>query len=620
MSCPHAGTPVGFVGEYGGTPVAGNSGRAVVELLLSCGCRTPAVSGCRLSLFADRPEGTLTWCDPAGGTVGRQALAQVPVFYTQLPDAHVSDARPSGTGRVRFATRLAEALPPGARPNTVAVAAMLLGRPLPAPLTPWEGVYQLPAGSELTCTSAGIRIRLHPIDLAYLPGGPLRPALIQALAALPGDRLAVSGGAASLTLAHLAATAGLPLTAVHAAVGLPVLQRRSQRLRQLLPGCHLLDTRVAWDRLPALPGDDDPWAAAAGAAGDALPASGTGLAAVTSAMSAPCGTAVSRARSGWRTLTADQPPEHLTGQPSWRAWFPPATPRHHPPGDFLSTSAHQAAAGPAAPTHLVPDHADQDTRRRIARIGALLEECAWLPAAPLPVLHPAVIGAALSGTRRRTGPPDGWLDLGPAHTCAVDPPTQIKTRLYASTWVTRHLSDPACQQALLDQAGGSDWVRPGVLAQTLSDPTARLQSAPLLHRLCAVLTAYPDLPTTSPAGTPAADTAAPQATAAAPGRDTLPLAADPHHLPPPPLPQGTRWKTVDGIQLQPLPFGAVLAVDRTHLTAAEIDPHLAGLITGAGLIDTTAAPEPLRRRLATALEQGWLEPAPAPSAQPQEQR
>jgi hypothetical protein len=270
-----------------------------VSVLSSCGCRQPAGQRLDLAPFTVSYPETLTWCDPAAGTVGRGPLAQTPVFYSQT----------AGDG-VRFSTVLPDLITPDTPPHAGVAAALLAGLGVPAALTPFRGVYRLPAAAVLSLAAGQVRVSLTDFDWTGLAparrGSQTAESLIMtALAAAAAESgacaVAVSGGAASAALARVASAAGL--AAVHVAVGLPVLDRRGE----LLGGeAKVTDGSPQWQeardaaRLP-LPEHCDPWPLATGCA---RVLSGEGMAAVLGLR----GAAAPRPswwQRGWRAMSAD---------------------------------------------------------------------------------------------------------------------------------------------------------------------------------------------------------------------------------------------------------------------------------------------------------------------------
>lgn len=587
MPCTHAARAVGFAGLI-------RTGGFSVTRLGACGCRIPAICKVELSAFDDRPELTRTWCNPATRTVCREALAQFPVFYSQTGDG------------VRFATDAHTVAGPGAQPYRPAVAALLSGAAVPSPLTPWQGVFRLPAGSELSWADGRLRIRLHDTDLRELPSGGIRQALAQALATAPGGQLAVSGGAGSWALAQVAAQEGLPLTAVHAHIDVPVLDRRRARLAAAFPRCEITDATAAWEARrdldqPPPPAECDPWAQFLTVrAGGLPPVSGDGVVRLLTALPSPR----SWFGKGWRRLTTDQPATALAGQPARCAWSPPPSPPAPSPAEpteptGLLDGGAVRAAGVArsawTPGHLVPDDARRTARVRLTVLSALLDQCAWASQTLLPVLHPAVVGAALG--QRSAQARNGLLaQLLPPGLRAIDPPAQGKERLLAAAWATAHLARPDNRQKLLDRLAGSDWVRADALQAALATPTGRLRNALELHRISAALSAWPE--SFHEDGMAPADSA--------PAADITPAP-----LPALPAEIAARLRLGDGLSVHPLPFGGAMVIDRGNLTAVEIDPPTAEIITGATPIGTYDLPDPVRDRLAAGIAEGWLLPVGA---------
>ncbi len=218
LNCGHRSAPSGFTGVLVARSANSLPPKPQAELIvhLSCGCSEPVASRLELAPFTVAYPQTLTWCDPQTGSVGRGPLAAIPVFYAELP-----------TGEVRFSSRLAELVDGNAQPHEGVVAAMLAGRRAPIPLTPYRGVFRLPAGSALSLADGRVRVSFTDFDWNELVparrAGSLHAAVSVAIDTAVAESLAravaVSGGVASTALSLAARRAGL--AAVHVDAGLP---------------------------------------------------------------------------------------------------------------------------------------------------------------------------------------------------------------------------------------------------------------------------------------------------------------------------------------------------------------------------------------------------------------
>jgi len=371
--CPSGGTTTGFAGMA--TPA-----RMKVETVCSCGGRHPVPSGAvaAVGLFAAPGRLAQTWADPVAGTLGRGALSQPRLFYSITRGAGSADRV------VRFSTDLDDLT--GARPAVwpAVVAATLAGQPLPMPLTPYEGVFQLACGTTLSTSGAQERLSLHELDLAELvdhasrligrPADPrelirraLRHAVVDVLDTAGADGVIGDGG--GLGAAALAAAGSARLRRLHVHMDLPVLSRRRGRLPA---DTIVLDGTVHWRRGCDGPQygflhDTDPWPPAAGLLaqselGSVPLLSGAGLVRLLAGAQAKPGWL----RTGWLQLTTASPFPVLFGEPGWRAWHPPraAAP---PPADLPEHGDHGDHDGGA-------DHAGHDAFRSGAWISAAVEE------------------------------------------------------------------------------------------------------------------------------------------------------------------------------------------------------------------------------------------------------
>jgi hypothetical protein len=345
MVCSSGGTTVGFAGMA--TRV-----RMKAETVCSCGGRHPVPSDpaggvAAVGLFASAGRLAQTWADPLAGTLGRGALSQTRLYYA------VSRGAGSADRVVRFSTDLDDlaGVETGARPQVwpAAVAATLAGQPLPMPLTPYEGVFQLACGTTLTVTGGRERLSLHELDLAGLvdhasrligrPADPrevvrraLRHAIVDVLDTAGTDGMIGDGG--GLGAAALASVGSARLRRLHVHLDVPVLDRRRGRLPA---DAMVVDGTAHWRRVVdgpqyGFPHDTDPWPPApellAHAGLAAVPLlSGAGLARMLAGAPPKAG----RLRTGWLQLTTASPFPALFGEPGWRAWHPPRDDGAAPP-------------------------------------------------------------------------------------------------------------------------------------------------------------------------------------------------------------------------------------------------------------------------------------------------
>ncbi|WP_433186698.1 hypothetical protein [Actinoallomurus sp. CA-150999] len=572
VGCASGGTPVGFTGTA-------TAGRMVVETVCSCGSRHSSapdsgagVSGAGFHMTAGpeteagsragastprwRPEAGVgshagsgagpvvvgpfaaagrlaqTWADPATGTLGRGALSQTRLFYAVAdgPDGRV----------VRFSTDLADVAGDGSAPWVAAVAATLAGQPVPMPLTPHEGVFQLACGTALSTSGGRERLTLDEFDLAALadqarrilgrPTDPrevvrraLRHAVDEALMAAGGRGLLGDGG--GLGAAALAAVDPARLRRLHVHLDVPVLDRRRGRLPV---GAEVIDGTEHWRRAcdDHRAGAGDPWPPSPellrGAGDEAGPLlSGAGIVRLLTGVADTPG----RLRTGWRQLTMAAPFPTLFGRPGWRAWSPPRTddpaPAHDHahdadallPGGWISPAVAEAGAAVTSAqtaSHLLP--LVDDTTGAVPGAEALhtvldlLERPAPGDQRVDPVLvcaHPVVLGAAVllaRDGRLRVRRRDGHIqaapllhDLVPSGRRPGDVTPDERDGLLAAAFVTRRLATPAQRAALLAQADGSPWIVHDRLRAVLADSMRVLADARALRRLCAAATCHPDL-------------------------------------------------------------------------------------------------------------------------------
>jgi hypothetical protein len=367
--CPSGGTTTGFAGMA--TPA-----RMKVETVCSCGGRhfVPSGAVAAIGFFAAPGRLAQTWADPVAGTLGRGALSQSRLFYSITRGVGSTDRV------VRFSTDLDDLTGGRSAVWPAVVAATLAGQPLPMPLTPYEGVFQLACGTTLSTSGARERLSLHELELGELmdhasrllgrPADPrelirraLRHAVVDVLDSAGVDGVIGDGG--GLGAAALAAAGSARLRRLHVHVDLPVLRRRRERLPS---DTIVLDGTAHWRRTCdgpqyGFPHDIDPWPPAAGllapAGLAAVPLlSGAGLVRLLAGAQAKSGWL----RTGWLQLTTASPFPALFGEPGWRAWYPPRSadsppPQHaaHDHMDHLDHGRHEAHgehgehAGHAAP-------------------------------------------------------------------------------------------------------------------------------------------------------------------------------------------------------------------------------------------------------------------------------
>ncbi|HEX6473133.1 MAG TPA: hypothetical protein VF069_28845 [Streptosporangiaceae bacterium] len=454
--CSAGGTTVGFAGTA--TRV-----RMKAETVCSCGGRHPVPpappgapgSVAAVGLFASAGRLAQTWVDPAAGILGRGALSQTRLYYAVTRGAGSADRV------IRFSTDLDDlaGAESGAGPPvwSAVVAATLAGQPLPMPLTPYEGVFQLACGTTLAVTGGRERLSLHELDPAELvdhasrligrPADPreavrraLRHAIVDVLDTARTDGMIGDGG--GLGAAALASVGSARLRRLHVHLEVPVLDRRRGRLAA---DAIVVDGTAHWRRVVdgpqyGFPHDTDPWPPApdllAHAGLAAVPLlSGAGLVRMLAGGQSKTG----RLRTGWLQLTTASPFPALFGEPGWRAWHPPrddgmSAPQpsrphvkgHDHEGDHDHGHGHGHDSGPGGwisplvahagvavtsgrtPSHLIP--AGDDPREQAepvpgaGAVQAVIEGLERVPPpAPgdprlTPVLicaHPVVLGAAV---------------------------------------------------------------------------------------------------------------------------------------------------------------------------------------------------------------------------------
>lgn len=498
--CVHGGRPTGFTAT-----LASTSDASTLTVMRSCGCRATNNDAVRMSAFTSAPALTETSCDPSRGVARRAPLSQTPVFYRQTAD-----------GVVLVSTAVDEVTGPDIRPSPPAIATLLMGHPLPHPLTPWEGVFRLPTGASLTRAPDGrLRIQLDDMDWRALfpsaaarrQGGValLREALAAALADTPADCVAVSGGPASAALALIAGGAADGPVATHVHVDLPLLDRRRDRLRaELAAPIEVADGTGRWasDRdgtAPPIPELCDPWPACLAGA-----ASAYGLSALL-----PAADRTTPIRRLFGVLTAEQVPPDLWGR-AWTAALRARPQSGESPvasvglgwlGPEAQAALKTAQAGAGRPTsHLLPEDPRDQPLHAVANPVVTMLDGRGLsrldrPGVTRPPLlvafHPAVVGAALY--RAASGDRTELADLLPAGWRGVDPPTGGRDRLYAADYVGHRLADAHHRAALLAQIRDSGWVQAAPLAAVLAEPAALLRNSWMLHRLHATAQAYPEL-------------------------------------------------------------------------------------------------------------------------------
>ncbi|MEV5754784.1 hypothetical protein AB0L00_43840 [Actinoallomurus sp. NPDC052308] len=538
VGCAAGGAPVGFAGTV-------TSARMLLETVCSCGGRHVPPAGSEavpgptvVGPFASAGRLAQTWADPATGTLGRGALAQMPLYYA------VADGTGTEGRLVRFSTDLADLVGSRSEMWSAAVAAALAGEALPMPLTPYEGVLQLACGTTLGTSGGRERLTLDELDLDGLadqarritgrPTDPrgvvrraLRHAVDEALAAGGGNGILGDGG--GIGAAALAAIAPARLRRFHVHLDVPVLDRRRGRLAA---GVEVIDGTAHWHRACdtpwfGAPGDGDPWPPAPDllrpAGWDTAPLlSGAGLVGLlTGAAETP-----GRLRTGWRQLTMAAPFPTLFGRPGWRAWNPPrgddppqgsgdqaARPDAFLPGGWISPAVAEsgvAVTSARTPSHLVP--IVDDTTGAVpgaASLQTVLDLLERPPRTPGdhrldPVLvcaHPVVLGAAVLLARHgrlRLRRRDGYVhrapllwDLVPSGLWPADVTPAEREALLAAAFVTRRLAAPARRAALLAQVEGSPWVLAERLRAVLADSSRMLADARALQRLCVTAARHP---------------------------------------------------------------------------------------------------------------------------------
>lgn len=513
-ACAAGGVRTGFAGVV-------EDGRVAVDSLCSCGNRHRAAIGGRdeqpvaAGVFATAGRIAETWVCPRTGELGRGALSQVPLFYSVFNNS------------VRFSTDLGELAGETAEPWPAAVAAALDGAVLPAPLTPYENVFQLACGTALSVGGGRERLDLAELDLAELadrarrlagrcgPVATLRCALAHAAADTPtgaADGLLGDGG--GLGAAAIAASCGDLVRRVHLHVDVPVLERRRARL---VPGATVIDGTRAWlqacGRFRACYAHEaDPWPPGPELLGPGAVRLLSGRALVRALIGPPVG--AGRLRTGWVRLAGAPPVPALRGHRGWRAWLPPdsaAPPPAEPsppadverdrlePARWMSQAARatRAPVGSAdAGSHLVP--AEGAGAALAAVIDAL--ESRPLPSrrpdGPEPVLlsaHPVVVGAlahlALDGRLRRrlrggyVDPVPLLRELVPAGWRPADTTPAEREKLLAAAFVTRCLVTAEQRARLLARVESSPWIDADRLKAVLADSRKVLFDAPALHRL-----------------------------------------------------------------------------------------------------------------------------------------
>ena len=505
--CAHGGVPVGFSGRLGG------EGRG--RVWLSCGCVAEARDRVEVSPFSRRYAEALSWCDPAAGVVGRGALSQVPVFYRHVP----------GEG-VAFSTWLGDLVGPQTPTHPGVVAALVVGRPIPAPLTPYREIWRLGAGSVLSAHEDKPRLWLREFDWTTLvPAGRasasslLRVALEAAVTESAPAVITLSGGSASAALLRVAASSETP--GVHVAVEIPVLGDRG---KTLAGRAEVVDGTGVWEaareaRCPPLPQHCDPWPQVSleAAAGRRV-VSGAGL----SALFAGKAPVLSWWQRSWRALAVELAEEDLLGA-SWRLALRRRPPRAHdrasddPWLDTERAKVATTAVGPTAGSHLLTgiERAAGVVGSVAQRVMALVESLDLADpgnadsnqdgpsqrAAPRVVhaaLHPAVVGAALTGRAETRWQGGRLIDASPVVDVAgqgfsvVDAPDEARQRLFAADLVTHRLASPSTRDELLARLEA----RPGLVAvgglkAVLADQAQRLAHSLGLHRLLAVSARYP---------------------------------------------------------------------------------------------------------------------------------
>jgi hypothetical protein len=517
--------------------------RMKVETVCSCGGRHAVPSGAAaVGLFAAAGRLARTWADPVAGTLGRGALSQTRLYYSIAGGAGSADRV------VRFSTDLDDLA--GARPEVwpAVVAATLAGQPLPMPLTPYEGVFQLACGTTLSTYGARERLSLHELDLDELvdhtsrligrPADPrellrraLRHAIVDVLDTAGTDGMIGDGG--GLGAAALAAVGSARLRRLHVHADIPVLNRRRDRLAA---DTIVVDSTAHWRRACDGPQygflcDTDPWPPAASLLAQVEPApvpllSGAGLVRLLAGAQTRSGWL----RTGWLQLTTASPFPALFGEPGWRAWWPPRgddqppppppPPEHAPSPDAWISPAveHEGVAVTSGRTasHLIPagnDPAGQaDAVPTAAPVHAVIEALERVPPPapgdprPAPVLicaHPVILGAAVLlaqhgrlRVRRRDGYPHTaplLRALLPGEWRPADVTPDERDKLLAVAFVTRRLATAAQRARLLAQVESSPWIDADRLEAVLSDGAKVLSNAQALYRLYVTAAHHPQV-------------------------------------------------------------------------------------------------------------------------------
>ncbi|HEU5155936.1 MAG TPA: hypothetical protein VFU43_02995 [Streptosporangiaceae bacterium] len=542
--CPVGGKTIGFAGMA--TPA-----RMKAETVCSCGGRHAVPSGgvAAIGLFAAPGRLGETWADPVAGTLGRGALAQTRLFYS------ITRGGGSADRVVRFSTDLDDLT--GARPEVwpAVVAATLAGRPLPMPLTPYEGIFQLACGTTLSTSGVRERLSLHELELAELvdhasrlvgrPADPrelirraLRHAVVDVLGTVGGEgrtgnRGGLVGDGGGLGAAALAAAGAGRLRRLHVHVDVPVLCRRRERLPA---DTVVLDGTAHWRRTCDGPQygflhDPDPWPPGPGLLaqsdlGSLPPLSAAGLVRLFGGTAGKTGWL----RTGWLQLTTAAPFPGLFGERGWRAWHPPhargddeqggaeGRDEHEAarPGAWISAAAERAGVAVASgrtTSHLVPiGNGPADAVPGAAAVRAVIEALERVPPpAPgdpriAPVLicaHPVVLGAAVLLTqdgRLRVRCRDGYprtapllRALLPSDWLPADVTPHERARLLAAAFVSRRLGTHAQRTRLLTQVEHSPWVDVDRLRAVLSDPVRVLSDAQALYRLYVTAAHHPEM-------------------------------------------------------------------------------------------------------------------------------
>jgi len=500
----HAGAVVGFSGILR----TGHPAEVLVEF--SCGCRARTTGPVEVGPFRSSNRGTVSGWDPTSGLVRRGALSMVPVYYT-------TRSTPAGAA-VSFSTRLGDLVDAQTPVLDTAVAALLAGGDVPAPLTVYQDVFRLPPGTGVGI--AGGRQRLHHETFDYTglevsrrrdrrASALLAEALAEALDDIPHHPIVgVSGGAGSTVVGRVG---NRPMVHVH--VDLPVLAARRERLDSTV---EVIDgtpwwRRICGDALPPYLEELDPWLVTLTATNAGTPVSALGLAHLFA-------TVPGRRqwwRSGWRLLSVAEPPPQLYGKPWWSAWWRPTAQSTNPESADAEPSAHPwltpqalstgaTASNARIPSHLVAGH-DPIVAAIAQRTLDLLdrvEDCRGVRTS-VPVLiatHPAVVGAALVVARRngrrkadQRGLPAALGGLLPEPWRPADPPPLPRLRLLAAAFVQEQLGSEQRRVDLLEKVEDTAWIDAAHLKEVLADPRERLRSAVSLLRLCATVARFPQV-------------------------------------------------------------------------------------------------------------------------------